>query len=348
MLPGVRQLRTVASEERPWSRGGGPPAVTSSVATEETWLVGDVGATNARFGLVSPQREVLYTRTHAVADHPTIADAITAYLGECGALPMPRQGAIAIASAITGDRVAMTNHPWSFSISELRFQLGFHRLEVINDFTALALALPHLAPEHRLQVGRGTPTAGTPLGVLGPGSGLGVSGLIPAGAGWIPLAGEGGHATMAPATDCESAVLDRMRRHFDHVSAERVLSGPGLVNLYNALAELDGVPAQGFTAAQITDLAIRAADPLCVETTKMFCAMLGTMAGNLALTLGARGGIYIGGGIVPRLGQRFAQSPFRARFEAKGRFSAYLAVIPTYVVTHPLPAFLGCAAVLAS
>jgi glucokinase len=321
--------------------------VTSSVATGETWLVGDVGATNARFGLVSSQREVLHTRTHAVADHPTIADAITAYLGERGALPMPRQGAIAIASAITVDRVTMTNHPWSFSISELRSRLGFDRLEVINDFTALALALPYLAPEHRLQVGRGTPTGGAALGVLGPGSGLGVSGLIPAGAGWIPLAGEGGHATMAPATDRESAVLDRMRRHFDHVSAERVLSGPGLVNIYNTLTALNGVSSRGYTAAQITDPEAGAADPLCAETTTLFCAMLGTMAGNLALTLGARGGIYIGGGIVPQLGQRFTQSPFRARFEAKGRFSDYLAAIPTYVVTHPLPAFLGCAAVLA-
>jgi glucokinase len=182
--------------------------------------------------------------------------------------------------------------------------------------------------------------------VLGPGSGLGVSGLIPAGAGWIPLAGEGGHATVAPATDRESAVLDRMRRHFDHVSAERVLSGPGLVNLYNTLAALDGVPSRGYMAAQITDPEIGAADPVCAEATSLFCAMLGTIAGNLALTLGARGGIYIGGGIVPRLGQRFVRSPFRARFEAKGRFSEYLAVIPTWVVTHPLPAFLGCAAVL--
>ena len=175
--------------------------MTSSVATGETWLVGDVGATNARFGLVSPEGEVLHTRTHAVADHPTITDAITAYLSERGALPMPRRGAIAIASAITGDRVAMTNHPWSFSISALKSQLGLDRLEVLNDFTALALALPHLAAEHRLQVGGGGPAVGAPLGVLGPGSGLGVSGLIPAGAGWIPLAGEGGHATMAPATD---------------------------------------------------------------------------------------------------------------------------------------------------
>jgi glucokinase len=320
--------------------------VTPGPTADETLLVGDVGATNARFGLVSPARELLDTRTHAVADHPTIVDAIAAYLGERGALPMPRRGAIAIASAITGDRIAMTNHPWSFSISELRSQLGFDRLEVINDFTALALALPHLAPEHRLQVGRGTPATGAPLGVLGPGSGLGVSGLIPIGAGWIPLASEGGHATMAPADDRESALIDRMRRHFDHVSAERVLSGPGLVNIYNTLSMLDGVPSRGYTPAQITDPEIGAADPRCAESATLFCAMLGTMAGNLALTLGARGGIYIGGGIVPRLGQRFVHSPFRARFEAKGRFSPYLAAIPTYVVTHPLPAFLGCAAVL--
>jgi glucokinase len=322
--------------------------VNSGIADTETWLVADIGATNARFGLVSPKRVILHTRTLPIADYPTIADAITAYLAERGALPMPREGAIAIASTITGDRVAMTNHPWSFSISALRAHLSFVRLEVINDFTALALALPHLSLGDRQAVGGGAPAAGTPLGVLGPGSGLGISGLIPTGASWVALAGEGGHATMAPATDRESRVLDRLRGHFDHVSAERVLSGPGLVNLYSALTMLEAVPSRGYTAAQITDPEITAADPLCAEATMLFCAMLGTVASNLALTLGARGGIYIGGGIVPRLGQRFTQSEFRTRFEAKGRFSHYLAAIPTYVVVHPLPAFLGCAAVLAA
>jgi len=321
--------------------------VTSAATLATTWLVGDIGATHARFGLVSPDGMVLHSRTLADEDYPEIDDAIAAFLAERGVLPMPRQGAIAIASPITGDRVAMTNHPWSFSILALKARFGFDRLEVINDFTALALALPRLTPQDRLMVGGGAAVIGAPIGVLGPGSGLGVSGLVASGSGWIALTGEGGHATMAPSTDRESAVLDRMRRHFDHVSAERALSGPGLVNLYNTLAELDGVPAQGFTAAQITDLAIRAADPLCVETTRMFCAMLGTMAGNLALILGARGGVYIGGGIVPRLGQTFVQSPFREGFEAKGRFQAYLAAIPTFVVTRPLPAFLGCAALLA-
>jgi glucokinase len=318
-----------------------------TTASPVTWLVGDVGATHARFGLVSPDGTPLYSRTLADENYPTIDAAIAAFLAEIGALPMPRQGAIAIASPITGDRVTMTNHPWNFSIVELKARLGFDRLEVINDFTALALALPRLKPDDRLAVGGGAAVAGAPIGALGPGSGLGVSGLVASGQGWIALAGEGGHATMAPATDRESAVLDLMRRHFDHVSAERALSGPGLVNLYNTLAQLDAVPSQGYTAAQITDLAIRAADPLCVETTTMFCAMLGIAAGNLALTLGARGGVYIGGGIVPRLGQTFVQSPFRERFEAKGRLRAYLAEIPTFVVTHPLPAFLGCAALLA-
>ena len=322
-------------------------AVTSAATEPTTWLVGDIGATHARFGLVCPDGKLLHSRTLADEDFPTIDDALAAFLAERGPLPMPRQGAIAIASPITGDRVAMTNHPWNFSILALRARFGFDRLEVINDFTALALALPRLEPEHRLAVGGGASVAGAPIGVLGPGSGLGVSGLVPSGAGSIALTGEGGHATMAPATDRESAVLDHMRGRFDHVSAERALSGPGLVNLYNTLAELNGIAARSYTAAQITDLAIRAADPLCVETTTMFCAMLGTMAGNLALTLGARGGVYIGGGIVPKLGQAFADSPFRERFEAKGRLQTYLATIPTFVVTHPLPAFLGCTALLA-
>ncbi len=321
--------------------------MTEGAGIAETWLVGDIGATNARFGLVSPERELLHTHTFSIDEQPTIEHAIDAYLGERGSLPMPRQGAIAIASAITGDRVAMTNHPWSFSIAALRRRLGLDRLEVINDFTAVALSLPYLGPEDRTAVGGGEAVPDAPIGVLGPGSGLGVSGLLRSGGATVALTGEGGHATMAPSTERESAVLDRLRRQFDHVSAERVLSGPGLVNLYSALAGLDGIPSRGYTAAQITDPATGSADSLCAEATAMFCAMLGTVAGDLALTLGARGGIYIAGGIVPRLGQQFAASAFRQRFEAKGRFGTYLAAIPTHVVTQRFPAFLGCTALLA-
>jgi glucokinase len=310
---------------------------------QETWLVGDIGGTNARFGLTEPSGKLLHSAVLADADYAGLGEAIEAYLAGRGGLPRPRRGAIAIASPVAGDEVRMTNHPWSFSIAELRARLGFEQLEIINDFTAQALALPHLGPGDKMTVGGGAPRPGFPMGVLGPGSGLGVSGLVPMGERWIPLSGEGGHATMPPASEREGAVLAEMRRHFDHVSAERVLSGPGLVNLYNALAAVEGVPAAQYTAAQITDAG---ADTLCRETTEMFCAMLGTVAGDLALTLGAKGGVYIGGGIVPRLGERFAASQFRARFEAKGRFQDYLAAIPTYVVTNKLPAFLGCAAKL--
>ena len=318
----------------------------TSLTAETTWLVGDIGGTNARFGLVSTDGALLHSRVLADADYPGIAEAIDAYLAERDGLPRPQRGAIAIASPVAGDEVRMTNHPWAFSISGLQTRLGFQQLRVINDFTAQALALPHLKEGDRTVIGGGVALPGYPIGVLGPGSGLGVSGLVPADGHWLPLAGEGGHATMPPISERESAVLGALRRHLDHVSAERVLSGPGLVNLYSALAAIDGVSAQQYTAAQITDLEIGKRDSLCREATEMFCAMLGTVAGNLALTLGAKGGVYIGGGIVPRLGERFAASPFRQRFEAKGRLQEYLAAIPTYVVTHKLPAFLGCAAAL--
>jgi glucokinase len=312
------------------------------------WLVGDVGATNARFGLVSPDGEIRHSSTFGCADFEEIGDAVEAYLEQRGSLPRPRVGALAIAAAITGDFIQMTNHPWSFSVAALRDRLGFERLSAINDFTAVALALPRLSASDRTQVGGSAPVGGKPIAVLGPGSGLGASGLVPTGSGWAALTAEGGHATMPPANDRESAVLDLMRERFDHVSAERVLSGPGLVNLYNALAALDRVPAAPYTAAQITDPGIGASDRLCREATEMFCAMLGTIAGNLVLTLGAQGGVYIAGGIVPRLGQRFVDSGFRPRFEAKGRMQPYLAAVPAYVVTHRLPAFLGCAAALAA
>ena len=313
---------------------------------DTTRLVGDVGATNARFGLVSPDGKLLHSSSFAITDFATIGAAVTAYLAQRGTLPAPRIGALAVAGPVGGDQVRMTNHPWSFSIAALRGRFGLERLVAINDFTAVALALPRLTAGDRMAVGGGAPVEGRPIGVLGPGSGLGVSGLIPAGSGWVPLAGEGGHVTMAAANERESAVLELMRRGFDHVSAERCLSGPGLVNLYNSLAALDRVPSAPYTAAQITDTETAARDPLCREATAMFCAMLGTVAGDLALTLGAQGGVYIAGGIVPRLGARFVESGFRQRFEAKGRLSTHLAAIPSYVVTHPLPAFLGCVAAL--
>jgi glucokinase len=319
--------------------------VSEGQATTDHALVADIGATNARFALTAAGGAFERECVLACKDYGSIQEAIADYLGKAGK-PGLKAAALAIAGPVTDDQVTLTNHPWSFSVSELRGHLALEQLHVVNDFAAVAIATPFLKPGERRQVGGGTPVLSAPIGVIGPGSGLGVSGLIPVAGDWRPLSGEGGHGTMAAADDRESAVLDRMRKRFDHVSAERVLSGPGLVNIYNALAEVDGGSAAVYTSAQITDLAIRDRDPRCREAVDMFCAMLGTMAANLALTLGARGGVYIAGGIVPKLERIFAGSAFRRRFEDKGRLRSYLERIPTYVVTHPFPAFLGLAKLL--
>jgi len=314
-------------------------------------LIADIGATNARFVVVSSTGGFQRARVLASEDYPSLYSAIAAYLDEELPLTDVRRleaAAFAVAGPVTGDHVALTNRPWSFSITDLRDHLALQRFCVVNDFAAVAFAMPHLAPDERDQIGGGEAVRDEPIGVLGPGSGLGVGGLVPAPNGWLTVPGEGGHATMAPANSRESAVLDHMRARFDHVSAERLLSGRGLIDLYNTLSEIDGVPAVSYTAAQITNPGVYEADPYCRETVDLFCAMLGTIAGNLALTLGARGGIYVAGGIVPKLGPVFAASLFRERFEAKGRMRPYLATIPTYVVTHPFPAFLGLAALLAA
>ena len=313
-------------------------------------LLADVGATNARFALVGARGRFQRNRVLACEDYPSIHKAIAAYLDD--ELPLTdlkrvEAAALAVAGPVTDDQVALTNHPWSFSINQLRRHLAIDRLVVVNDFAAVALAIPCLKRNERNQIGGGKALASAPIGVLGPGSGLGISGLVPSADDWLPISGEGGHVTMAPVTIRESAVLDRMRVRFDHVSAERVLSGPGLINLYNTLAEIDDIPASSYTSAQITDLGIGQREPHCREAVDMFCAMLGTVAGNLALTLGARGGIYIAGGIVPKLGPAFAASSFRKRFEDKGRLRPYLARIPTYIITQPVPAFIGLAALLA-
>ena len=309
-------------------------------------LLGDIGATNARFAIYDENRQVRGVRVTSVESYGSLREAIEAYLTAEGIAKPLRAAALAVASPVTEDVVKMTNHPWSFSISGLRHDLQIGDLVVINDFTANALAVPHLKPEERVVIGGGTALPDTPIAVLGPGTGLGVSGLIPTRGSWMPLASEGGHATMAGFDDQESEVLARLRRRYGHVSAERVLSGQGLVNLYQVLAEIAGVDVEPYTPAQISDRALRKRDPICQSALRMFCAMLGGMAGDLALTLGARGGVYMAGGIVPRLGNGFLGDIFRQRFESKGRFRTYLSAIPTFIITAAVPAFLGLVEIL--
>jgi len=198
-----------------------------------------------------------------------------------------------------------------------------------------------LPPRDFYQIGGKQPPTDAPVALLGAGTGLGVSGLIPTGEHWIPLQGEGGHVSLAPGNDHEAEILHHLWRRFGHVSAERVLSGPGLVNLYDAICAIRGCPARDYGPADITHHALNDSDTSCAETLQMFCALFGSVAGNLVLTLGAVGGVYIGGGIVPRLGEYFTRSQFRARFEDKGRYVAYLAPVPAYVIHAERPAFTG-------
>ncbi|XHS78919.1 glucokinase [Burkholderiaceae bacterium UC74_6] len=318
------------------------------------WLVADIGGTNARFGWVSaPGSNVEHVRVLPVDQHKDPASAARAYLQELQNLlpgaPAPRSGAFAVATAIAGDQIELTNAHWSFSRAATQADLGLDLLLMLNDFEALALSLPRLQaaqlrawPAAQAQAGKG-PT----LAVIGPGTGLGVGGVTRTGGThgiWLALPGEGGHATLAAGDDFEAALLAHVRGSFEHVSAERLLSGIGMPVLHGAVAAVLGsaqVPV--LSTEQIVAQGLSGQDPVCERTLDAFCALLGSFAGNVALTLGARGGVYIGGGIVPRLGERFFASAFRERFEAKGRFRSYLEAIPTPLITDTLAALAGAA-----
>jgi glucokinase len=324
--------------------------------SDEPRLVADIGGSNARFAWVShPGAVPSHRLTLAVADHPGPAQAAAAYLAQLApqlgdAWRAPRHAAFAVATAVDGDRVALTNSPWSFSREAVRQALGLASLAVVNDFEALALSLPQLTSAQWQVHGGLAPRAGadapvgTVLAVLGPGTGLGVAGLLRTLQGWQALPGEGGHATLAAADALEADVIAVVRRQHAHVSAERLLSGPGLPVLHAARAQVAGeVPPSETTAESIVGAALQGRDAGASATLDLFCALLGSFAGNVALTLGARGGLFIGGGIVPRFADRFGASPFRQRFEAKGRFHDYLASVPTALITDTEAALSGAA-----
>lgn len=305
-------------------------------------LVADIGGTNARFAILGASGAPTRIRILPCGKFRGLGDAVDAYLDAIRITAPPSRAAIAVASPIFGDKVTLTNRKsWSFSTRALKRRLGLQDLAIVNDFTAIALAIPTLKAADRIKVGRGKSVKGAPIAVLGPGTGLGISLLVPDGDRWLPVATEGGHVTLPAVDESDEAVIAPLRARFGHVSAERVLSGPGLVNLYDAICATAGKPAARLTPADITDRALSGSDLLAATTLDRFCAFLGTVAGDLALTAGALGGVYIAGGIVPRFGRHLAKTPFRARFEAKGRFKSYLGRIPVHVVTADQPALRG-------
>lgn len=311
------------------------------------WLVADVGGTNARFGWVSgPGASVEHVQALSVPAHQGLAEAAHAYLaGLAGVVPdvRPRRAALAVATAVTGDWVDFTNSHWAFSRQQLQQALGLDVLLVLNDFEALALALPRLQAG-QLRAHGDLPQPRGSLAVIGPGTGLGVAGVVQTPHGWVALPGEGGHATLAATNRYETELLAVVREEYPHVSAERLLSGIGLPLLHRAVLRVSGqVPSEPWSAESIVQSGVAGDDEACARTLDQFCAFLGGFAGNVALTLGARGGVYIGGGIVPRLGDRFFASEFRQRFEAKGRFEFYLRGIPSALITDTLAALGGAA-----
>ncbi len=301
-------------------------------------LLVELGGTHTRCAIQTGPGRPQGMRVFRNEDFDALAPVLASYLGDTS-VPRPDLAAIAIAAPVSGDRVELTNLGWTIDARALAQAFALNAVYLINDFTALALALPFLDASERMQIGGGAPQPRTAIAVIGPGTGLGVSGLVPAGDSWVPLQSEGGHVTLAAADPADAEIIARLGKDLDHVSAERVLSGPGLIALHRAIHGEAAVPA-GSRPESVNALAAEG-NAAALATLDMFFAMLGTVAGNLALTLGARGGVFLGGGILPRMREQLLSSRFRQRFESKGRFRRYLSDIPVYLITADTPALIG-------
>lgn len=305
-------------------------------------LLGDIGATNARFALLNSG--ILGPVQHfEVAKYQRFTDVLGAFLGEAagGREACVQRAFLAVAGPVNGSsRSKLTNTSWVIDSCELKNDFDL-QVVTVNDFAALAYSLPSLSIKDLSQIGGGYQDNLAPMAVVGPGSGLGVACLVPCPNQPVVLASEGGHATLASTCKREDSILAHLRQRFGHVSAERAISGPGLENIFQAITTIDGYEAPATSAAEITISALEDKCQRSREALDLFCAFLGSFAGNVALTFGARGGVYIGGGISPRILTFMCQSNFRERFESKGRFRDYLRTIPTYVITHPAATLVG-------
>jgi len=307
-------------------------------------LIADIGGTNVRFALVGENGEIGDVQVLKVKEFPDPAAAAEAYLAQTSPGEKPHRAAFGVASVVAGDRIDLTNHPWTFSIKETREKLGLERLQVVNDVLALTLAVPHLSSNDLATISQGKAVPDAPIVVVAPGTGLGAAALIPSSGGWIPVATEAGHATVAAVTAREAEIVAHLKERFGHVSYERIVSGPGLVNVYQTICQLDDVACDPeIDPATVVRMANAGENSGATETLRVFAALLGTFAGNMALTFCAQGGVFIGGGVPLKLGMGFDGAIFRRRFEEKGRFAAYLSEIPTALITHPTPALIGLA-----
>jgi len=303
-------------------------------------LLADIGGTYARFALVEGHSIGSVWSTE-VGSRASPIEAIRAFLAAADS-QQPIDGALlAAAGPVEGGRCKLTNATWTVDEEEIARAFGWRWVRVVNDLEAVAAGLPDLQPRQLRSIGSGTAIPGAPMAILAPGTGLGMACLVSTPAGRSVITSEGGHASLPSPEGRYDAAIALLRRRFGHVSAERVLSGPGLVNLHQALAELEGNDQPRRTPVEVTEAAFDDSSPLCRATVDAFCVLLGTVAGNMALTYGARGGVFIGGGIVPRFVDHLAHSGFREAFLAKGRMRPILERIPVQVILHPTPAFGG-------
>ena len=304
-------------------------------------LVGDIGGTHARFALVTQGVPEL-RRTYLCAHFPTILEAIESYLAEVKPKARPARIALAVAGPVLDGSIDFTNNGWRVSEREL-LAAGFERARLVNDFAALAMGIPYIGPN--VLTWLGGPTETRPVGtvaVLGPGTGFGVAALAREGDRNIVVTTEAGHVSFAPTDEIEMEVLRILSGRFGRVSVERLLSGPGLANLHAALGAIAGRSVAALDPAAITQQA-RAGDTDCLATVDRFCAILGSVAGDLALSFGAHGGVYIAGGVAEKLAEFLPASQFRQRFEAKGRFVSYQQSISTWLLATADVAFVGAA-----
>ncbi|MBU6461377.1 MAG: glucokinase [Bradyrhizobium sp.] len=300
-------------------------------------LLADIGGTNARFAIVD-RGKVGPIEHFKVADFSSVIETIAAFLSRRAA-PAPEAAVLGVAGPVENNRCIITNSRWMIDAADLRNRFGLRTIHLLNDFEAVAWSLPALQPSDLLPIGRQPPTTGAPMLVVGPGTGFGAACLFPR----APLVAvtEAGHSTLSATSEREERVIGRLRKRFEHVSVERVLSGSGLANLYQALAAIDGVVVSDRDPAAITQAALDKSCDVCCAALDMFCSLLGAVAGDLALTFCARGGVYIAGGIVPRFADHLIESKFRTQFESKGRFEPYLRGIPISVILHPDSSFVG-------
>lgn len=307
-------------------------------------LVGDVGGTNARFAVVDAQGHIRNPRSFANKDYASLTDIVAEYIETTVGRKRPPRAVIAVAGPVLDGEIEFTNLDWVVSEGDLLAHFEFEAVELINDFAAQALACPLLegADVRVLGPNIGKGPHDCPMVALGAGTGFGVAGLARSERGDVPISTEGGHAAFAPSDEVEVAVWKRLDAQYGRVSIERLLSGQGLYDLYCALADQQGAAAVLPDEAAVTTEGL-VGDPLASATLDRFVGMMGAVAGDLALTFGARGGVFVSGGIAPRIAERLATGDFRARFEDKGRLSDYVKAIPTYLVLHPYPAIVGCA-----